>query len=80
MKTTVELPDTLVREAQEVARAEGSTLRALVEDGLRMALARHRRPERFRLPDASVDGRGLVPELRGAGWDTLRDTIYGDRA
>jgi hypothetical protein len=80
MKTTVDLPDALVREAQDVARAEGTTLRTLVEDGLRVALERRRAGSRFRLPDASVDGNGLRPEFRDASWDDIRAAIYGDRA
>lgn len=80
MKTTVNLPAALVRVAQEVARAEGTTLRTLVEDGLRAALERRRSGSRFRLPDASVDGNGLRAEFRGAGWDDMRAAIYGDRA
>jgi predicted component of type VI protein secretion system len=80
MKTTVDLPETLVREAQDVARAEGITLRALVEDGLRAVLERRRSESGFRLADASVDGNGLRPEFRDTGWDNLRAAIYGDRA
>jgi hypothetical protein len=80
MKTTVDLPEALVREAQDVARAEGTTLRALVEDGLRVALERRRSRSGFRLPDASVGGNGLRPEFRDAGWDELRAAIYGGRA
>lgn len=80
MKTTVDLPEALVREAQDVARAEGITLRALVEDGLRVALEQRRSASGFRLPDASVDGNGLRPEFRGSGWDEVRAAIYGDRA
>jgi hypothetical protein len=80
MKTTVDLPEALVREAQDVARAEGTTLRALVEDGLRVALERRRSPSGFRLSDASVGGNGLRPEFRDAGWDELRAAIYGGRA
>ncbi|WP_232303975.1 type II toxin-antitoxin system VapB family antitoxin [Pseudofrankia sp. DC12] len=79
MKTTVDLPDALVREAQDVARAEGTTLRALLEDGLRAVLARRRSATRFELPDASVGGKGVRPELRGAGWDDLLAASYGDR-
>lgn len=80
MKTTVELPDALVREAQEVARVEGTTLRNLVEDGLRVALERRRAGFRFQLPDVSVGGNGLRPEFRDASWDDVRAAIYGDRA
>lgn len=79
MKTTVDLPDALVHAAQEVARAEGTTLRKLVEDGLRAALERRRAASQFRLPDASVDGRGLRPEFQDAGWHEMRAAAYGDR-
>ena len=79
MKTTVDLPDALVREAQDVARTEGMTLRALLEDGLRAALARRRSATRFELPDASVDGNGVRPGFRAAGWDDLLAASYGDR-
>lgn len=34
MKTTVELPDSLVREAKKLAVEQGRTLRALIQDGL----------------------------------------------
>jgi Arc/MetJ family transcription regulator len=80
MKTTIDLPEALLREAQEAARAEGTTFRSLVEEGLRGVLARRREGVRFRLPDAAVDGSGLRPELRGAGWEQMRAAIYGGRS
>lgn len=79
MKTTVELPDELLREAQRAAREEGTTLKSLMEEGLRAVLARHRDARQFALRDASVDGNGLQPEARSASWTDLRETIYGDR-
>lgn len=79
MKTTVELPDALVHEAKQLAAREGTTLRALVERGLRDLLRSRRARPDFRLRDASVDGRGLAPEFRSAGWDAIRDAAY-DRA
>lgn len=80
MKTTVELPDALVREAQQVAYAERTTLKALLEQGLRTVLTeRARAGNRFRLRDASVDGEGLSVEFHGASWDQVRETIYFDR-
>lgn len=79
MKTTVDLPEPLLREAQEAARQEGTTLRALVEDGLRAVLARRQTGEHYRLPDAAVDGHGLRPGAEGLSWDGMRAMIYGDR-
>jgi hypothetical protein len=77
MKTTVNLPDELLRQAQEVAHRERTTLKELIEAGLRSVLAEHGRTEAgFALEDASVDGRGLQPEFQGADWGQLRDVIY----
>ena len=77
MKTTVDLPESLLREAQEVARAANTTLRALIEDGLRAVLGRRSAKEHFTLRDASVPGNGLQPEFRGARWEQIRDQAYG---
>ncbi|HKD88551.1 MAG TPA: type II toxin-antitoxin system VapB family antitoxin [Streptosporangiaceae bacterium] len=79
MKTTVELPDELVREAQELARAEGTTMKSVLEEGLRAVIARHRHAQGFTLRDASVAGRGLRPDVAEAGWAKIRELSYGDR-
>jgi Arc/MetJ family transcription regulator len=77
MKTTVHISDPLLEEAKALAAAEGTTLRELVEAGLRQIVAeRRRRRKAFRLRDASFTGRGLQPEFQGAGWDQIRDAIY----
>jgi predicted transcriptional regulator len=82
MKTTVELPDDLFQEAQRLARAEGSTMKSLIEEGLRAVIARHRaagQAARFILPDASVPGNGLSAEFADASWAQIREAGYGDR-
>lgn len=76
MKTTVELPNELMREAQEVARQERTTLKELMETGLRCVLSQRSSGEAFVLEDASVGGNGVQPEFRGAGWDKVRDALY----
>lgn len=80
-KTTIDIPANLLSEAKEVAARDGTTLRALVESGLRTVIDRRRRGReaRFRLRDASVGGNGLQPEFRGADWDRIRDAAYDDR-
>ncbi|MGI8885808.1 MAG: type II toxin-antitoxin system VapB family antitoxin [Gaiellaceae bacterium] len=78
-KTTIDIPDSLLAEAKELAAREGTTLRALVESGLRAVIDRRRRGGQFRLRDASVSGRGLQPEFRDAGWESFRDAAYEDR-
>lgn len=79
MKTTVELPDDLLERSKAVARRENSTLRALIEEGLHLALrARMRKPAApFALQPFLGDG--LSPEFADAGWATMRDEIHRDR-
>ena len=79
MKTTVELSDDLLREVQRVARAEGTTMRSLMEEGLRAVLERYRSAREFRLREASVTGSGLRPDFAGRDWAQIRDASYGDR-
>jgi Bacterial antitoxin of type II TA system, VapB len=79
MKTTLDIPDSLLEEVRKVAARERTTLRALVEQGLRRVLAEKKRKASFRLRDASFGGHGLQPEFQDAGWDRLRDFIYEDR-
>ncbi len=43
MKTTVEIPDSLLEQVRRQAASEGSTVRALVEEGLRRVLEERQR-------------------------------------
>jgi len=79
MKTTLDISDPLLREARKLAARERTTLRALVEQGLRRVVAEKRRQPAFRLRKASFRGRGLRPELKDVGWERLRDLAYEDR-
>lgn len=80
MKTTLDIQDALLEAARKVARRERTTLRALVEQGLRLALDQRRaRPAAFALRDASVGGAGLQSDVRGLGWERLRELAYGTR-
>ena len=63
MKLTVEISEDLFAHAREVAQREGTTLRALVEEGLRAALAQREQMISYQWPDLSVAGEGLVPEI-----------------
>ena len=80
MKTTIQIPDPLLREAQRVAKQQGRTLRQLVEIGLRYVITEERRKVRsFRLKDAGVGGRGLREGLRGEDWSRILELAYEDR-
>lgn len=77
MKTTIDIADPIFTEAKRLADRRGTTLKALVEQGLRQVLAE---PEAgappFRLRKASFKGKGLHPDLQGATWDRLRELAY----
>jgi len=79
MKTTLDIPEPLLREARKLAAREHTTLRALVEQGLRQVVSERSRMAAFRLRKASFKGRGLRPELADGGWDHLRDLAYQGR-
>ena len=79
MKTTVEISDTLLQEAREVAAREGVTLRAMIERGLHRVIDEASRGVRFKLRRASFAGTGRQPEFEDATWEQLRDAIYRDR-
>ncbi|MFN3883546.1 MAG: type II toxin-antitoxin system VapB family antitoxin [Rhodocyclaceae bacterium] len=78
MKTTIEISDPLMREARKLAGQKGITLRALIEQGLRIVIAQQRQASEFRLRRATFKGNGLQPDLRDAGWERIREMAYGD--
>ena len=79
MRTTVDLPDELVHEVQRIAREQNRTMRSVLEEALRVTIAKYQRAQAFELADASVAGNGLQPGLRDADWDELRALAYGNR-
>ena len=79
MKTTVEIPDSILEQAKRVAVDEGVTLRALIELGLRRVLEERREDRAFQLRRASFRGRGLQPEVRDGSWERIRELAYEGR-
>jgi len=76
MKTTVELPEELVKQARRIARQEGGSLRALVEEGLHRSLEARRNAARGELDFPSYGGSGLTEVFQDAPWRRIRDEIY----
>lgn len=79
MKTTIDIANDLSIRARELAAKRGTTLRAVVEEGLRMALAEDRGEMQYRLPDKSVRGRGLHREFQTKPWSDILEASYGGR-
>jgi hypothetical protein len=80
MKTTIDIADPLFLEAKRLAEREGTTLKALVETGLREVLAgQQRRARPFTLRRTTFKGKGLRRELEGAHWQQMRELAYEGR-
>jgi len=64
-RTTVRLPEDLVRRAKQKAAAEGRSLTALIEDGLRRVLSELpvTGAQRRTLPPVSAASGGLMPGI-----------------
>ena len=79
MKTTAELRDDLLALAKKRALRQGTTLRSLLEEGLRMAIRHRSDAAPFVLRDASVKGQGVQPGVVEGSWEQVRDEIYEGR-
>lgn len=74
MKTTIEVSDALFNSAKALAQQSQTTLRAVIEEGLRRVLAdsEARVKPAFKLKDASVHGKKpLISEPRQ--WQQLEE-------
>ena len=80
MKTTIEIADDLFRRAQQLARKEQTTFRALTEQGLRLLLKeKQAKPDAWKWKPFIVRSGGLTEKFQHAGWDEIRDEIYRGR-
>jgi len=78
MKTTIDLGDALFEQTKRVAAQRGTTMRALIEEGLRLVLEREPPKKPFVMRDGSVKGNGLQPGMREGDWKQLRAMIYNE--
>jgi hypothetical protein len=74
MKTMMELPDELFREALLYAARNGISLREVVERGVQMVVTgKTPAAKPFRLKTITVKGEGLDS---ASAWSTIRSVIY----
>ena len=81
MKTTIEMSDPLFKSAKDLAQRSQTTLRALIEEGLRRVISDSQAQAKsaFKLKKASVLGKAiLMPEP--ASWQQLEENHVASRA
>ena len=76
MKTTIEIPDALLKEAKDVAAARGTTLKELVATGLHAVVHDARNPLHVSYRRHTVAGNGLQPGVSAGNWETIRSLAY----
>lgn len=80
MKTTIDIADPILRQARTLAAKKNTTLKAVVEQALRDALAKERQaPPIAKVETKTFGGSGLQPGLSWDDWGTLRDLAYEGR-
>lgn len=80
MKTTIDIADALLIEAKALASEQHTTLREIVEEGLRQAIARRKTAGHFELKDVSIGGRGLKAPWTDEDWAAIRAASYEPEA
>lgn len=80
MKTTVEIADALFAEARAEAERRGTSMRSLIEDGLRRVLdSTDDDGPSWELPDLGYGTGGIRPEYLAGGHDAFLEAAYGPR-
>ena len=85
MRTTVRLPQDLLKRAKRKAAAEGRTLTSLIEDGVRAVVDERGKPGKRRrvvLPVSKATG-GLLPGVdltRFSDYQEMEDLEYVERS
>jgi len=79
MKTTIDIAEPLLAEAKRYAVRNRTTVRALVEAGLRHVVQSSVPPGSFHLRDASVEGRGAQAGITEGDWAQIQTLIYAGR-
>jgi hypothetical protein len=78
MKTTIDIADSLLEEAKQAAASEKTTLRALVEEGLRAVLDRRRGSADFKLEGFAYRGSVLRAGIEETDFGRMLDIIHDE--
>ena len=76
MKTTIDISDSILEQAKQLARDQNVTLRSLTEEGLRKVIEERSASHRRGVNPVTFRGKGLSSEFQGATWERIRDAAY----
>jgi len=76
MKTTLEISDSILSKAKQLAREQNVTLRSLAEEGLRKVIEERTARRPCPIKPVTFRGKGLSQEFQGATWQQIRDAAY----
>ncbi len=79
MKTTIDIPDTLMARCRAVIGRDRVTFRCLVQDGLDRVLADREQRKSFKLANIPTKGGGFQPGFDDSDWPRIRDAAYEGR-
>lgn len=79
MKTTIDIPDSLMARCKAVIGEQHVTFRSLVEEGLDRVLEDRTRRKPFKLRSVPFCGGGFQPGFDEASWDRIREAAYEGR-
>ncbi len=79
MKTTIDISDSILLKAKQLAREQNVTLRSLAEEGLRKIIEERSTRRPCQVHPVTFQGEGLSSEFQGASWTEIRDAAYEGR-
>ena len=79
MKTTIQIPDALFEEVRRLAHQENTTMKVIIEEGLRRIISERKLRCHFKLRKVTFKGKGLQPHLAGTSWDQTLQVSYEGR-
>jgi predicted DNA-binding ribbon-helix-helix protein len=78
MKTTINISDALHEEVRKIARIEKTTMKDLIEEGLRRIISDRKRKSDFHPRKVTFKGNGLQAHMEGISWEKIREMTYED--
>lgn len=80
MKTTIDIADAILEESRRIAQRDKTTLRELVQEGLRRVLEERRvSVPPFQMKTLPTAGGGFQPNFADGDWSRIRDEAYQGR-